>query len=237
MFTFAVFTFALSSTGWALVGALGGALLGSIVGAVVTALLAAYLAHRRTSSLAKAGARLLQGDFAIAGKQIESALKDGRWYGYMRWHDGNWERYRGVLVERLDGDEFDSVAQAARGLKEIFDGMPNGPGWPEGRGWMRLAEGSDESFGAVTNEVVTAYNVLCRSPRRAEDHRRRSAARVKLNRCGGRLAMWLPHATPRPWPPPSKLSLIWLRAPDSLSEARWFESSRSSGSHDGRITV
>src|SRR4051794_21048044 len=117
---------ALSDTGWTAVGAVGGALVGSLAGGLVTA----HFAWRRRKALTKAGARLVAADISMAASQLASVATNGRWYGYMKWRDGNWEEYRGVLAERLSGKDFETVNQSVIVLKEIFDGILAAPTWP-----------------------------------------------------------------------------------------------------------
>lgn len=97
---------ALTATGWAVVGTISGALVGVTGGAIVDYGLD-WLRERR---LAKAGARLVAADISMAASTLVGVQVDPehRWFDYMEFSPKNWDEYRGVLANKLNGEDLRS---------------------------------------------------------------------------------------------------------------------------------
>ena len=107
-----------------------------------------------------AGARLVAGDISMAGSQLEAVEKEGKWWRFMEAPTANWLEYQGVLAGRLSNEDFETVSQAVRVLKTIFDKIPAAPTWPEGAGVMDLPEGTVKGLAGPISEAADAYNAL-----------------------------------------------------------------------------
>jgi hypothetical protein len=99
---------ALSSTGWAVVGAVGGAFVGALAGGLID-LVVSWL---REGGQAKAGARLVAAQIGLMDSQLEAGEADGKWWRFYGIEISDWREYGGVLARRLDQGEFEAVSQA-----------------------------------------------------------------------------------------------------------------------------
>lgn len=148
--------FALATAAWTGLAAVLGALVGATAGGIVDTV----LESQREQKLAKAGARLVAGDIAMASSQLQVAQSEGMWFSYFEFEHGDWEEYRGVLAVALNNEEFEAVSQAVRELREIFSKIVASPAWPEGEGAMRLMSPTRTAFNLQLDGAAKAYNAL-----------------------------------------------------------------------------
>ena len=135
-------------------------MLGAIVGATAGGTVEAVLEGRREAARAKAGARLVAGDLAMADSRLKSIEGDRKWWVFMELKIRAWEEYRDVLAVRLSNEEFEAVSQAVVGLTELGDKMPSDLLAKHGGRFIKLQESAVEAFGPIRREAADAYNAL-----------------------------------------------------------------------------
>ena len=79
---------------------------------------------RREDGEAKAAARVVQGDLAIAASQLQNMVeRDQHWYGFYDLRLPNWRERQGVLALHLTSAQWEAVSQAALDLEELSEGF------------------------------------------------------------------------------------------------------------------
>jgi hypothetical protein len=144
----------MAAAGWTAIGAVGGALVGATAGGLVTA----GLEKRRETLLAKAGARLVAGDLAVADSRLKDAQRDGKWWRFFEMPMPNWPEYREVLAMRLTNEDFEAVSQAAIGLQSFTDHFPNAPAFQDPE--TGSVDVDPQTLDPIRTDAANAYNAL-----------------------------------------------------------------------------
>ncbi len=118
------------------------------------------LERRRENTQAKAGARLVAGDLAMADSRFKSIETDHKWWLFFELHFGSWAEYRDVLAVQLDNEDFEAVSQAVVGAMELSEKVPAAPVAKHGGAFLKLSPLSVEAFAAIRADVAKAYNAL-----------------------------------------------------------------------------
>ena len=148
---------AMSSAGWAVIGAVGGALVGSVAGVTGEA----WLRSRGERHRAKVGARLLRTDLEFAMATISGVIEDPNhgWFDYMEFNLVAWDEYRDALAARLGPADFEKVTQGVVATREIFVKIPAAPAFPDS-GWAPLPDASVEGLRGIRREALGARDAL-----------------------------------------------------------------------------
>jgi hypothetical protein len=146
--------FALATAAWTALAAMGGALVGAVAGGLVDAILNVL----REKSLAKAGARLVASDIAMADSRLKAAEQEGKWWRFYELPTSSWPEYRKVLATSLGNDEFESVSQAAVSFQLLSDHFPKAPAFSDPN--VNFVEIKPETIGPVRADAAAAYNAL-----------------------------------------------------------------------------
>ena len=152
-----VLPLAMSSAGWAVIGAVGGALVGSVAGVTGEA----WLRSRGERHRAKVGARLLRTDLEFAMATISGVVEDPNhaWFDYMEFNLAAWDEYRDALAARLGPADFEKVTQGVVATREVFVKIPAAPQFPDA-GWVSLPAKSVEGLKGIHREAVGARDAL-----------------------------------------------------------------------------
>jgi len=139
-------------------------LLAVIVGGAVSYWVQYALNRRREKGEAKAAARMIQGDLAIAASRMQDMVeKDPTWYGYDDLTLANWDARQGVLALHLDSKTWEVVSQSALELTGLTAGMRKAllPGGPHaGKPTLQLSDNQRTAMRKLWENASDAYNVL-----------------------------------------------------------------------------
>jgi hypothetical protein len=147
-------TIALISAG----SAIGGAFIGAVTGGGVDL----YQQSRRAAARAKAGARLVALDLALADSNLKRAEADKKWWSFFKLSMPAWPEYQDVLAQRLSNDEFEKVSQAVAGLEYFEVNLRAAPVRRDAGGSFPLAEKTVAKLRPVREDATAAYNALAR---------------------------------------------------------------------------
>lgn len=79
---------------------------------------------RREEGEAKAAARVVQGDLAIAASSLQNMVeRDQRWYGFYDLRLPNWGERQAVLALHLTPEQWEAVSQSALELDGLTEGF------------------------------------------------------------------------------------------------------------------
>lgn len=144
------------AAGWTAIGAVAGAFVGATAGSSID-----YLFHRRRERAeARAGARLVAADIAMADSRLKGTVDDAKWWRFTELPMTAWPEYRAVLAKELSNEDFESVSQAAEGLRMLSEQMPLSPAFPIEAAYMELAEGTVTAIENPRQDAAKAYNAL-----------------------------------------------------------------------------
>jgi hypothetical protein len=122
------------------------------------------LNRRRQKGEAKAAARVVQGDLAIAASRLKDMGKDDhRWFGYDDLRLSHWADYEGPLAPELTAADWEVVSQSALELRGLSEGMERalGSGGPhEDKPFVGLSKNSIGKLRLMWENATKAYNVL-----------------------------------------------------------------------------
>lgn len=153
-------------------------LLAVLVGGVISWITQARLAERRAeyerqeqaeaaeqlmTTAARAAARVLQSDLSTAASRLASMVDDGRWLSFERLGPPSWELVHSSLAKRLQPEAWETVAEAAMGLRTTDDLMrvAIAEGGPHaGASFVPLGPKAIERLESVWQDTTDAYNHL-----------------------------------------------------------------------------
>ena len=147
---------AISAPGWTAIGAVAGAFVGATAGSLIDYV----FQRRRERAEAKAGARLVAADIAMADGRLKGAQEDAKWWRFVELPMTAWPEYRAVLAKELTNAEFEAVSQAVEGLRILGEKMPLSPAFPIEASFMELSEANVRTLDGPRTNTARAYNAL-----------------------------------------------------------------------------
>ena len=137
---------------------------GVLAGGLLTWLTQRGLARRREDGEAKAAARVVQGDLAIAASRLKDMVRDDqRWFAFDDLRLVNWPDRQGVLALKLDVGPWEKVSQSALELAFVSERslrafQPGGP--REGQHAYTLTDNSVAELDGAWTRATEAWNAL-----------------------------------------------------------------------------
>lgn len=133
-----------------------------VVGGFITWGVQFWHARRQERGQAKASARILQGDLAMAASRLQYMIeRDLIWYGFYNLTLPNWNAQAPVVALHLDADTWEKVSQSALELDGLTEGFRRSIGADPPRGTIvRLSASSIADMRVLWQNASDAHRHL-----------------------------------------------------------------------------
>lgn len=135
-----------------------GTAVGAVVGATAGGVVDLAIARASERRDAKAGARLVRADLAVAASQLREAEHEGKWWAFFNTRMDAWAAHRASLSARLDDARFEVVTQAVMELERFGADMKQAPLAPGAS--FRDVSASSTALRTMRENATAAYNAL-----------------------------------------------------------------------------
>jgi hypothetical protein len=135
-----------------------------IVGGLLTWAAQWWQIHRREQGEAKAAARLVQGDVAIAASRLPNMVeRDPRWFGFYELRLANWPERQAVLAHHLKPEQWEAVSQSAMELAGLTEGFERSVGPPAPPRWtLELHKDQIASMRVMWQNASAAHRAVAK---------------------------------------------------------------------------
>jgi hypothetical protein len=142
--------------------AAGGAVAGAAIGSAVGGVVRFVLDYAGSRGKAKAGARLVRLELALAASRLNDAENEQQWWRFYTTSMEAWDRYDDVLARRLSSDDFDLVTQSVGELADFGDQMRRAMDTHSTAPWIALSDKQVEAMHTARSNATAAYNALAK---------------------------------------------------------------------------